>query len=224
MPRVRPGPPCQVCGIPSQARNLCAKHLKRWQRHGHVEQTRPADWGAREKHPLSGQWRWTNRVRERRVERWNDFWTFVADVGERPSERHVLRRYDAKRPFGPDNFYWLGTVADLDRNARMREYRKRNPLVFKRLELKKQFGITLEEYDALLEKQNGKCAICKQEERALRSNGAAFGLAVDHCHTSRRVRGLLCGKCNRALGGFADSPQILRNAIEYLTTAAPSPP
>ena len=55
-------------------------------------------------------------------------------------------------------------------------------------------------------KQDFKCAICKEETN----------LAVDHCHNSTKVRGLLCNNCNNGLGRFKDSIELLENAIKYL--------
>ena len=224
MPRINPGPPCIVCGKPSQARNLCATHLKRWQRHGHTEQTRPADWGAREKHPLFVAWSWARR--QGTVPEWHDFWQFVADIPPRPGKtgrggdgRFALRRYNAKNPFGPANCFWQERIAAPDHATRMREYRKRDPLRFKGYEVKSRFGITLAEYDALLEKHGGRCAICGNEERVARINGAKFGLAVDHCHKSGKIRGLLCMNCNRGLGHFGDCIERLEKAIAYLRSA-----
>lgn len=66
--------------------------------------------------------------------------------------------------------------------------------------------LTLEEYNALLEKQNGQCAICKDEAK----------LVVDHDHGSGKVRGLLCNNCNAGLGMLKDSPDILRAASQYI--------
>jgi hypothetical protein len=71
------------------------------------------------------------------------------------------------------------------------------------------FGISAEEYDQLLEKQGGGCAICGEKPRSRR-------LAVDHDHVTGRVRGLLCDGHNLALGHFKDRPDHLRIAAEYL--------
>lgn len=74
----------------------------------------------------------------------------------------------------------------------------------------KMYGLSPEQYLDMLEKQQGKCAICKLEPTSKR------GLAVDHDHETGEVRGLLCGGCNTALGSFKDDPEVLTSAIEYL--------
>jgi hypothetical protein len=78
--------------------------------------------------------------------------------------------------------------------------------------LKKLYGITLGDYDQMVEKQNGKCAICESTEP--KSNGARF--AVDHDHKTGKVRGLLCGSCNTGIGKLGDDIALLTSAIEYL--------
>ena len=77
--------------------------------------------------------------------------------------------------------------------------------------LKKQYGITLETYRIMLENQNYSCAICGEKEKVV-----GRSLAVDHCHNSGKVRQLLCGNCNQALGKFKDSPELLEKAKAYL--------
>ncbi len=68
--------------------------------------------------------------------------------------------------------------------------------------LRYRFGITLDEYNALLEAQEGVCAICGQPEIALGRNGRTRHLSVDHDHRTGQVRGLLCHECNVELGRF----------------------
>lgn len=82
--------------------------------------------------------------------------------------------------------------------------------------LKYTFGITLEEYNKKLEAQRFACAICKQPETAS-LQGRVKQLSVDHCHTTGKIRGLLCTNCNMALGGFKDSPETMLAAIKYIT-------
>lgn len=68
----------------------------------------------------------------------------------------------------------------------------------------------------MLEVQDYACAICGEMEDKLREDGTEQPLSVDHCHVSGRVRGLLCHRCNTALGLFRDDPEVLKRAIEYL--------
>lgn len=86
--------------------------------------------------------------------------------------------------------------------------------------LKFCYGITLEEYEKLLTKQNNCCALCETKENTIKeikpSQNKQLCFAVDHDHITGRVRGLLCNQCNRALGMFKDDPNLLRSAIQYL--------
>ena len=70
---------------------------------------------------------------------------------------------------------------------------------------------TVEEYDALLQEQGFGCAICGTE-----SNKNGTRLCVDHCHTTGKIRGILCNDCNTSLGKFNDDVELLQNAIDYL--------
>lgn len=80
--------------------------------------------------------------------------------------------------------------------------------------LRLYYGLTVEQYDAMLKAQGGRCAICggTQGDADVRK---AF-LSVDHCHVTGRVRGLLCESCNFGLGKFRDDPELLATAIDYL--------
>lgn len=97
---------------------------------------------------------------------------------------------------------------------RARAYWVKNPLpksVQRERNLKKSFGMNLEDYDSLLEKQGGSCAIC-----GIKRCESGRNFAVDHEHLSGRIRGLLCKHCNTALGQFKDNPTALLKAVEYL--------
>lgn len=78
--------------------------------------------------------------------------------------------------------------------------------------LRKTYGLTPAQFEAMLEAQNGKCAICGKEA----PNHHKKRLNVDHCHTVGTIRGLLCDACNRGLGLFKDDLDLLRKAIAYL--------
>ncbi len=208
--------PCQICREPSVGRKLCQKHYKRWQRHGSTDQTRPEDWGERDAHPLYESWKWTLRVKDGRVPEWDDFWQFVNDVQKRPSLAHRLKRRNPELPFGPDNCYWKKGSSNADKAAYQRKWRKDNPVREKSFYLKRSYGITIEEYNEIFGHQGGVCAICNKPEVAV-IRGKTLSLAVDHCHDSGKIRGLLCSKCNQGLGSFKDNPTRLAAAITYLS-------
>lgn len=79
--------------------------------------------------------------------------------------------------------------------------------------LLRKYGISLGDYDQMYEQQSGQCAIC-ETEKAPRGRDR---LVVDHCHTTGKVRGLLCHKCNRGIGFLNDDPSIVSMAVDYLT-------
>lgn len=115
-------------------------------------------------------------------------------------------------------------AANKDRiKARNAEYAAANPGQRKRDHRQfwlKMYGLTQETYAAMLEKQGGVCAICFLPERVIDSRtGEPRRLSVDHCHSSGRVRGLLCGRCNRSIGQFADDHERLERAAAYLREA-----
>lgn len=78
--------------------------------------------------------------------------------------------------------------------------------------IQKTYSISWDEYEKMLDAQNGCCAICKSKVSSARTTR----LFVDHCHTTLRVRGLLCSSCNHGLGLFKDSPTVLKAALRYL--------
>lgn len=99
----------------------------------------------------------------------------------------------------------------LQRDPDFRERERARDREWKRQKRYKQvYGISLADYDAMLQRQDGACAICKKSNEAL---------CVDHCHGCNEVRGLLCAKCNSALGFCNDSPEHLLAAAAYLLAA-----
>lgn len=82
--------------------------------------------------------------------------------------------------------------------------------------LLKQYGVTEQRYQEMFDAQNGVCAICENPEMDKYANGTIRDLSVDHCHNTGKVRGLLCNKCNNAIGKFKDDTEILKRAINYL--------
>lgn len=74
--------------------------------------------------------------------------------------------------------------------------------------LYKRLGITMADYFAIAEAQEWKCKICEKIP--------AKRMHLDHCHRTMKVRGLLCGTCNKGLGQFKDNPKLLEAAARYL--------
>ena len=99
--------------------------------------------------------------------------------------------------------------------AYQKAYRKATPIREKARSLRADFGLSLENYNAMLEAQGGVCAICKQPETHKR-NGKLKALAVDHHHGTGKIRALLCCDCNTGIGKLKDSPEILIAAAEYI--------
>ena len=108
---------------------------------------------------------------------------------------------------------------DCDDNARKKW--KENNLVSSKLSMRKnnlisRYGINLDIYYSLLEKQNHRCAICDAVENNVIGDRAKWSFAVDHDHVTGKVRGLLCNQCNRAIGMLKDDAALLRKAADYL--------
>lgn len=107
------------------------------------------------------------------------------------------------------------------RAAKTRSYKRHErPEVKEKMRAAKllsDYGITKDEFDAMLLEQGGVCAICKDPEKQIDSrSGVVRQLAVDHDHSTGKVRGLLCGDCNKGLGMFKDRPELLQAAIDYI--------
>lgn len=108
-------------------------------------------------------------------------------------------------------------IKDKDREkykaSRKAEYERRRDKV-RDWQLRKDFGITLAEYNEILHKQNNVCAIC--EKVSFTRNGKLTSLHVDHCHKTGKNRALLCNQCNNGLGRFMDNVENLRKAADYI--------
>lgn len=94
-----------------------------------------------------------------------------------------------------------------------RAYERRRPEVGWASAIKSRYGVTAEQFQAMESAQGGVCAICRAPPQRGRLN-------IDHCHGTGRVRGLLCGPCNRMLGLAKDRPEVLAAAVAYLNPDA----
>lgn len=96
---------------------------------------------------------------------------------------------------------------------RMSEYQKQYPRSYEQ-HVKLKYGISPSTYKEMFKKQAGKCAICKRKQP---KNARHFKrLCIDHCHSTGKVRGLLCTKCNHGIGEFRDNPKLCIKAATYL--------
>lgn len=126
-------------------------------------------------------------------------------------------------------FYKSKTYADgrgyrckpCDNEAR-KKYNERDPDRFREKNInrvrKYKYGISSGEVEQMYKDQNGLCKICNIEmDTAITNYNSKTRQVIDHCHSTNKVRGLLCTRCNQALGLFRDDPEILRQAILYVT-------
>lgn len=94
-----------------------------------------------------------------------------------------------------------------------REWRAKNPERARDLILRYHYGVEIGTYAKMLAEQEGKCAICGTDDPGL---PRYTRFHVDHCHDSKKIRGLLCSNCNIGIGNLMHSEVILRSAIDYL--------
>lgn len=229
------GKPCTVegCDKIAHGRGLCHMHLRRERVSGTLADPREGRGKLMTEHDLYPQWVDFKRARNPRpvIDLWKeDFWAFLAGVGERPSRRHRLHRIDKTKPMGPSNFEWRIALVEKLPGEDIGAYQKRYRAAHKdhygtdyhNAALTSRYGLTVSDLQAMAIAQNHRCAICDELESELR-NGKAKHLAVDHDHNTGAVRGLLCSACNTGIGKFKDDPKLLQAAIAYLAKhAAPA--
>lgn len=92
------------------------------------------------------------------------------------------------------------------RKETVRRLKEKDPAYFIKATRKALYGLSVEAYDALVTAQEGRCAICRDEVK----------LCVDHNHTTKKTRQLLCARCNHGIGHFRESIERLQAAIDYL--------
>lgn len=88
---------------------------------------------------------------------------------------------------------------------------------------KRNYGITDADLAAMKKEQDNKCYLCRSEGFLIGKNNHDEKLAVDHCHSTGKVRKLLCHNCNRALGLFKDNPELMRRAADYVENNCNNP-
>lgn len=145
---------------------------------------------------------WQQANAERRAEYMREYYKRKPDKFKRTPEQQAEHNRRRRERYASDPEY----------RERVKKQAERTPEQRRAILLRKSYGISVEQYDAMLAEQGGGCAIC----------GVEFGdkggrrLAVDHCHDTGAVRGLLCSNCNQGLGKFGDDIARLERAIMYL--------
>jgi hypothetical protein len=134
--------------------------------------------------------------------------------GERPASPRFARCTRCRRKPYPEGTRQYGRGA---RNGRDPAKVKRDS----RASRLRAYGMTIADYDALFEEQDGRCAICRRTPEEAHMD--ASRLRVDHDHVTGAIRGLLCTGCNSGLGHLGDDPTRLRSAVEYLENRLPRP-
>ncbi len=81
--------------------------------------------------------------------------------------------------------------------------------------LRSKYGCDQETYERLQREQGGVCALCRRPETD-QWKGVTLNLAVDHCHETKKIRGLLCRSCNLAIGKFREDAEVVQRAADYL--------
>lgn len=204
------------CSRPVDSKGLCRVHAKQMRQTGEL-------WPlTREARSQRQRERWQRMSPEEKARRMTGWHTWQKK-GQRPEE-WIRRQSESSRatwarkkdegaalpdreckncavrftPQGPN--HWTCTPECRNLGYRLRRY-----------------GLTSQRYQELLAEQGGVCALCGEARR-----GWTLGadLHIDHCHATGRVRGLLCGECNTALGRFGDDPAQLRRAAAYLERAS----
>ncbi|GGN40520.1 hypothetical protein FHR83_007019 [Actinoplanes campanulatus] len=187
----------ESCDKPSFTRGWCSMHYSRWQRHGDpLAQLRSSPTP-----PDAVEKRCSRCTQTKPVDQFDR----RKGAKNRPGS---LKGYCREC----DKEYYREYVSSAGGRERARVARsgwsKRNHEYF----LKYRYDITLADYEALMAAQGGRCAICGTDQ----PGGNFTKWAVDHCHNSSKVRGLLCGSCNLGIGQLGDDPARLRAAADYI--------
>lgn len=116
--------------------------------------------------------------------------------------------------------YWASLPVEVRRKRQMgveaqKRYRENNLQKTKQMSrknhIKRKFGLSIEEYESILNSQNKVCAVCQEKCHT------GYNLAVDHNHKTGKIRGLLCKNCNTAIGLLKENIQVIENVIIYLS-------
>lgn len=131
-------------------------------------------------------------------------------------EAYRIKELPKARARGRKWYYKHHEENKIKLNEYHKQWTKQNPEKRKKIkrkyDLKKSYGMTQEQYDNMLVKQQGLCAICNKQQKAISRR-----LDIDHCHKTGKIRGLLCSKCNTALGLLNEDVEVFNKAVSYLS-------
>jgi hypothetical protein len=215
-----------VCDRPVTCRGWCKKHYSRWRKTGTIDDPPPRkiiDPNSLRLCPKCGEYspasEWYQRSatcracslaqrREHYAANRERIKTIMREKYATDPERfRRVKRESTARTREAVNArqraWWAARGAQLAAEQHQADPRKR-----KNFHLKRRYGITIEQYDQMCERQGGACAICHESPKIL---------YVDHCHVTGQVRGLLCNTCNTAMGSLRDEPLLAYRAALYLT-------
>ncbi len=220
MPRKRIEKLCSVdgCWESADSKGYCRNHYARYWRTGNTELIYKGD---KRNHPLYMLW-WDRKSANALSEEWLDFYKFIKDISPKPEGNYLLVRI-TDDPYGPNNFKWQEYLkkkkTESNKEWWARKWAARqaaNPGLERERNLIRKYGITFEKYNEMFVAQNGICAICGCEENSRSRTGGIKKLAVDHCHNSKKIRGLLCWRCNGTIGKIEENLELIDEMKAYI--------
>jgi hypothetical protein len=220
-------PPCSKddCDEPVHAQGLCNTHYRRQQRHGDADRTRQPhraqsvkEAGLAEARAQMARWPETERTCNKCGETKSITEFAKGDRGHlrktckhcKAEQHHQWRAQNPEHVKEWHRRYGQTPERQEAHRTRSRHAYLNDPEPHRGRRRQSRYGITAEQYDAMLAAQGGVCAICGEVCKSGRS------LAVDHDHVTGEVRGLLCGTCNRGIGYLKDDATLLKAALHYV--------
>lgn len=225
---------CSQCGRdPVFSRGLCQRDYWRARRSGEIKRVNSVNNGSckqpgcdrqafakglcskhyqQARHPLSSIWRSLRHAAQGAYPKeWDRFEAFLADVGERPSSLHQLRRPNPNAPWSKANFHWKPPVTT---DPTIRSDSAKYAWLW---HIKNRYGLEPDDLARMADEQDGKCPICQRELGYLhRDTGKPTKVCIDHDHVTRVVRGLTCDDDNKAMGMLDDDADRAQRAADYL--------
>lgn len=204
--------PCKIdgCSSPASGRGWCSKHYQRWRRHGDPEhqtvyttntrhQDKPCAVDGCHDIAVARGWCKMHWTRWKRHGNPGPAMLLLEPRLNHADERKCVDCGETK----PADAFLIDPRRKTKLLSRCRPCRTTSDREGAR---RRRYGITQEQYDAMLNAQGGRCAVC----------GGAARLCIDHEHSTGRVRGILCNNCNVALGRLGDDPGRVKSLLQYL--------